>query len=184
MVMTFQELSLSGRKTVYLSTAAAAMARWGEVRKESIKESLSDFQGSGHRLEFVASIRGIRFVNDSKATNVNSTWYALENENAPVIWIAGGRDNGNDYEALIPIVQQRVKAIICLGINNRNLIESMTPHCATILETTRMEQAVQMAYELGEKGDTVVLSPGCASFDLFDNYEDRGNQFVKAVVNL
>ncbi|NCA85112.1 MAG: hypothetical protein EOM83_05985 [Clostridia bacterium] len=182
--MSLQELSLSGRPTVYLSTAAAMMARWGEVRKESIKESLSDFQGAGHRLEFVASIRGVRFLNDSKATNVNSTWYALENESAPVIWIAGGRDNGNNYEALIPTVQQKVKAIICLGINNQNLIGCMSPHCAIILETTRMEQAVQMAYRLGQKGDTVVLSPACASFDLFDNYEDRGNQFVKAVVNL
>lgn len=184
MAMTLKEMALSGRHNAYNSMAAAIAARLFYIRKENIKESLSDFQGVEHRLEQVASIRGIEFINDSKATNINSTWYALENANHPVIWICGGQDKGNDYASLIELVSEKVKAIICLGIDNNKIIDTFSPVCKIILETQSMSEAVLMAYKLGEKGDTALLSPACASFDLFNNYEDRGNQFKTAVLNL
>jgi UDP-N-acetylmuramoylalanine--D-glutamate ligase len=184
MVMTLQEMALNGRHNTYNSMAAAIASRLVDIRKDSIKESLSDFQGVAHRLEFVASVRGIGFINDSKATNINSTWYALENASKPVIWITGGQDKGNDYASLTPLVIEKVKAIICLGIDNDKIIDVFSPICSMIFETQSMTEAVQMAYKLGEKGDTTLLSPACASFDLFENYEDRGNQFKKAVSNL
>lgn len=184
MVMTLKEMALSGRHNAYNSMAAAIGARLVDIRKDRIKESLADFQGVEHRLEYVASIRGIEFINDSKATNINSTWYALENARRPVIWICGGQDKGNDYDALLEMVDEKVKAIICLGVDNSRIIEAFSNSCPAIYETQNMEAAVKMSYKLGEKGDTVLLSPACASFDLFKNYEDRGNQFKSHVVNL
>ncbi len=184
MVMTLQELALSGRHNVYNSMAAGVVSRLLDIRKDIIKQSLSDFQGVEHRLEFVAMVRGIEFINDSKATNVNSTWYALENATKPVIWIAGGQDKGNDYSGLVPLVDEKVKAIICLGIDNSKIIKAFSKHTGVIIETQSAEDAARMAYKLGTKGDSVLLSPACASFDLFDNYEDRGNQFKTAVLNL
>ncbi|MFP4470231.1 MAG: UDP-N-acetylmuramoyl-L-alanine--D-glutamate ligase [Bacteroidota bacterium] len=184
MVMTLQELALSGRHNAYNSMAAGVAARLLDIRKDFIKQSLSDFQGVEHRLEFVAMVRGIEFINDSKATNVNSTWYALENASKPVIWIAGGQDKGNDYGSLVPLVEDKVKAIICLGVDNSKIVKAFSKHTGITLETQSAEDAVKLAYKLGIKGDTVLLSPACASFDLFDNYEDRGNQFKTAVLNL
>ncbi len=184
MVMTLKEMALSGRHNAYNSMAAAIAGKLFDIRKENIKLSLSDFQGVEHRLEQVASIRGIEFINDSKATNINSTWYALENATRQVIWICGGQDKGNDYASLLPVVSEKVKAIICLGIDNNKIIDTFSPVCKIILETQSMAEAVLMAYKLGEKGDITLLSPACASFDLFNNYEDRGNQFKTAVFNL
>ncbi|NCC71993.1 MAG: UDP-N-acetylmuramoyl-L-alanine--D-glutamate ligase [Sphingobacteriia bacterium] len=184
MVMTLKELALSGGHNVYNSMAAAISARVLDIRKESLRQSLSDFQGVEHRLEYVATIRKIEFINDSKATNVNSTWWALENAQKPVIWIAGGQDKGNDYSILAPIVAEKVKAIVCIGVDNSKIIRSLAKHTGVCIETSSMEEAVQTAYKLGQKGDTVLLSPACASFDRFKNYEDRGTQFKKAVINL
>lgn len=184
MVMTLKEMALSGRHNAYNSMAAAIGARLIDIRKNRIKESLADFQGVEHRLEYVASIRGIEFINDSKATNINSTWYALENATRPVIWICGGQDKGNDYDALLEMVDEKVRAVICLGVDNSSIIEAFSNSCPAIYETQSMEAAVKLSYKLGEKGDTVLLSPACASFDLFKNYEDRGDQFKYHVVNL
>jgi UDP-N-acetylmuramoylalanine--D-glutamate ligase len=184
MIVSLHEIALSGQHNVYNSMAASIAARFLDIRKKSIKESLADFQGVEHRLEYVASVRGIQFINDSKATNVNSTWYALENANRPVIWIAGGLDKGNDYSALLQLVTAKVKAIICLGIDNRKIMETFSPVCSMIIETQSMADAVKTAYNIGNKGDSVLLSPACASFDLFVDYEDRGRQFKKEVINL
>lgn len=184
MVMTLQELALTGGHNVYNSMAAAIGARSLGLRKESIRESLSDFQGVEHRLEFVATIRGIDFINDSKATNINSVWWALGNVSKPVIWIAGGQDKGNDYSVLADMVAEKVKAIICIGVDNEKIIRAMAKLTGVCIEASTMEEAVQLAYKLGTKGDTVLLSPACASFDRFKNYEDRGNQFKKSVINL
>jgi UDP-N-acetylmuramoylalanine--D-glutamate ligase len=184
MVMTLQEMALKGRHNAYNSMAAAIASRLLDIRKENIKQSLSDFQGVEHRLEHVAMVRGIEFINDSKATNINSTWYALENANHPVIWICGGQDKGNDYASLLPLVSEKVKAIICLGIDNSKIIEIFSATGIPIYETRSMTEAVHTAYKIGTKGDTTLLSPACASFDLFINYEDRGNQFKHAVLNL
>jgi UDP-N-acetylmuramoylalanine--D-glutamate ligase len=164
--------------------AASLASKLVDIRKESIRQSLSDFENIEHRLEFVSRIHGIDFINDSKATNVNSAWYALETTEAPVIWIAGGVDKGNDYTKLEELVKQKVKAIICLGIDNTKIIELFADKVEAIYETQSAEQAVLTAYTIGKKGDTVLLSPACASFDLFDGYEDRGNKFKKAVRNL
>jgi len=154
------------------------------IRKEKIRESLSDFQGVEHRLEPVLKVYGINFINDSKATNVNSTWYALESMSGNVILILGGTDKGNDYSPLIDLVGEKVKALICLGKDNSKLIKTFEQTVSSITETRSMEDAVRIAYYLGKKGDTVLLSPACASFDLFENYEDRGRQFKEAVRNL
>ncbi len=179
--MTLEELALQGRHNVYNSMAAAISAQLVKVRKETIRQCLSDFQNVEHRLEFVSNVHGIEFINDSKATNVNSTWYALESMTKPVIWIAGGLDKGNDYELLKDLVRQKAKAIICLGQDNSKILGSFGSLKIPIIETTSAEAAVNEAYMLAETGDTVLLSPACASFDLFENYEDRGNQFKKAV---
>jgi UDP-N-acetylmuramoylalanine--D-glutamate ligase len=182
--MTLEELALQGKHNVYNSMAAAIATNLIGVRKESIRQSLSAFENVPHRLEFVARIHGIDFINDSKATNVNSAWYALETVESPVIWIAGGIDKGNDYSKLEKLVEQKVKAIICLGIDNTKIIELFADKVEAIYETQSAEQAVLTAYTIGKKDDTVLLSPACASFDLFDNYEDRGNKFKQAVRNL
>jgi len=183
-IMTLEELALQGRHNIYNSMAATIAARLTEIRKESIKQSLSDFENVEHRLEFVARIHGIDFINDSKATNVNSTWFALESINKPIIWIAGGVDKGNDYSKIFELVNQKVKTLICLGTENSLIIETFADKVGAIYETTSAEQAVMLAYSIGKIDDVVLLSPACASFDLFENYEDRGDQFKQAVRNL
>jgi len=183
-LMTIHEFALKGRHNTYNSMAAAIAGKILNIRKDVIRESLADFQGVEHRLEPVITVCGINFINDSKATNVNSTWYALECMENNIIWIVGGVDKGNDYSELFIIVKKKVKAIVCLGKDNKKLIESFKDKIATIVETSSMEEAVRSAYYLAKKGETVLLSPACASFDLFKNYEDRGRQFKQAVRNL
>lgn len=184
LIMTIEQLALQGKHNVYNSMAASLASRIVDVRKEIIRESLQDFQNVEHRLEFVASINGIEFINDSKATNVNSTWYALESMQKPVIWICGGQDKGNDYNELTELVKANVKAIVCLGIDNKKIIAAFKDIVGTIVETDNAADAVAVSYKLGKKGDAVLLSPACASFDLFQNYEDRGMQFKAAVRSL
>ena len=183
-LMTIHELALKGRHNTYNSMAAAIAAKVLSIRKDTIRESLADFQGVEHRLEPVIKVSGINFINDSKATNVNSTWYALECVETNIVWIVGGIDKGNDYSELLPIVKEKVKAVVCLGKENKKILEAFTDAVPTIVETVSMEEAVRSAYYLAKKGDTVLLSPACASFDLFNNYEDRGRQFKAAVRNL
>lgn len=182
--MSIQDLALKGKHNTYNSMAAGIAGQVLRIRKEIIRESLSDFQGVEHRLEPVIKVHGIMFMNDSKATNVNSTWYALESMTKNVVLIIGGIDKGNDYSSLIDLVRDKVKGIICLGKDNEKIIKSFENAVETIVEADSMENAVRKAYYLGEKGDTVLLSPACASFDLFENYEDRGRQFKQAVRNL
>lgn len=181
LLMTLQELALQGKHNTYDSMASGVSAKLVGIRKETIRESLSDFHNIEHRLEMVGNVHGIEFINDSKATNVNSTWYALESMNNPVILILGGVDKGNDYTMLIPLVKSKVKAIICLGADNKKIIKSFEKVIDTIIEAKTAKEAVAHSYKLGKKGDTVLLSPACASFDLFENYEDRGEQFKQAV---
>jgi len=183
-LMTIHELALKGRHNIYNSMAAAIAGKVLNIRKDIIRESLADFQGVEHRLEPVITVCGINFINDSKATNVNSTWYALECMENNIIWIVGGIDKGNDYSELFPIVKKKVKAIVCLGKDNRKIVEAFKDMVPTIVETSTMEEAVRSSYYLAKKGETVLLSPACASFDLFKNYEDRGRQFKQAVRNL
>lgn len=182
--MTLEELALQGKHNVYNSMAASIASKLVDIRSESIRQSLSAFENVPHRLEYVARIHGIDFINDSKATNVNSAWYALETADSPLIWIAGGVDKGNDYTKLEELVSQKVKAIICLGVDNARIIETFGSRVEAIYETQSAEQAVLTAYTIGKKGDTVLLSPACASFDLFESFEDRGNKFKQAVRNL
>ena len=179
--MTIQELALQGKHNTYNSMAAGVAGKLVEIRKETIRESLSDFHNIDHRLELVGNVHGIEFINDSKATNVNSTWYALESMNNPVILILGGVDKGNDYSMLIDLVKSKVKAIICLGTDNKKIIKAFSGVIDTILEAKSAQEAVAQSYKIGKKGDTVLLSPACASFDMFENYEDRGTQFKQAV---
>lgn len=179
--MSILDLALQGKHNVYNSMAAGIAARILEVRKESIRESLSDFQNVEHRLERVAKVNDVEFINDSKATNVNSTWYALESMNTATIWIVGGEDKGNDYSQLRELVRQKVKAIVCLGKDNAKIHQAFGDLVQHIEDTTSAHEAVQAAYRISENGDTVLLSPACASFDLFRNYEDRGQQFKAAV---
>jgi UDP-N-acetylmuramoylalanine--D-glutamate ligase len=183
-LMTIHEFALKGRHNTYNSMAAAIAGKVLNIRKDIIRESLTDFQGVEHRLEPVIKVSGISFINDSKATNVNSTWYALECMETDVIWIVGGVDKGNDYSELFPVVKQKVKAVVCLGRDNKKIIDAFKDKVPTIVETTSMEEAVRSSYYLAKKGETVLLSPCCASFDLFNNYEDRGRQFKAAVRNL
>jgi len=183
-LMTIHELALKGRHNTYNSMAAALAGKVLNIRKEDIRESLADFQGVEHRLEPVITVCGIDFINDSKATNVNSVWYALECMETKIVWIVGGIDKGNDYSELFPVVQKKVKAIVCLGKDNKKILEAFRDKVPTIVETATMEEAVRSSYYLAKKGDTVLLSPACASFDLFKNYEDRGRQFKAAVRNL
>jgi UDP-N-acetylmuramoylalanine--D-glutamate ligase len=184
LTMTIEELALQGKHNVYNSMAGGIAARLLEVRKDAIRESLSDFQSVEHRLEFVSRINNIDFINDSKATNVNSTWYALESMNTPVVWIVGGVDKGNDYESLLELVQAKVKAIVCLGKDNSKIIAAFGSRVETIVEAGSAQEAVALSYRLATKGDSVLLSPACASFDMFENYEDRGRQFKAAVRGL
>lgn len=182
--MTLEELALQGKHNIYDSMAAGIAGKLIGLRKESIKQSLADFRNAEHRLEFVANIHGIEFINDSKATNINSTWFALESQYKQVVWIAGGIDKGNDYSKLTELVKQKVKAIVCLGIDNHQLKEAFNNLVPVMTEVLTMEEAVNTAYNLADKNDTVLLSPSCASFDLFENYEDRGRQFKAAVQQL
>lgn len=182
--MTLEDLALQGRHNVYNSMASSIASRILDIRKETIKESLSDFQNIEHRLEHVANVHGIEFINDSKATNVNSAWYALECTNKPVIWIAGGVDKGNDYGILKELVKKRVKAIVCLGTDNKRIRDAFADVVETIIETTSAAAAVEASYYLAKPGDAVLLSPACASFDLFTNYEERGRKFKEAVKKL
>lgn len=181
---SISDLSLRGMHNVANSMAAATAANILKIRKETIKRSLSDFTAVEHRLETVLKIGGIEFINDSKATNVNATYYALESMNNPTVWIVGGTDKGNDYSDLIPLVKKKVRAIVCLGVDNSKILSAFEGLVDNMVETQSMQDAVRAAYMLGRKGDTVLLSPACASFDLFKNYEDRGNQFKKEIKNL
>ena len=182
--MSILDLSLQGKHNTYNSMAAGIASMVLKIRDEQLRESLSDFTGVEHRLERFLKVHGIEFINDSKATNVNSSWYALESVHKPVVWIAGGVDKGNDYTMLQGLVTNKVKAIVCLGKNNAKLHEAFGDCVADIVDASSMEEAVKAAYYLARNGDTVLLSPACASFDLFENYEDRGNQFKKEVRNL
>lgn len=184
LTMKMTELALQGKHNAANSMAGGIAASLFELRKESIRESLENFENVEHRLEFISKVNGITFINDSKATNVNSTWFALESMNAPTIWVAGGTDKGNDYTELLPLVKGRVKAIICLTKDSSKIRKAFEGIVDTIIDVSTAEQAVRVGYELGREGDTVLLSPACASFDLFENYEDRGRQFKAAVRKL
>ncbi|HEX9601320.1 MAG TPA: UDP-N-acetylmuramoyl-L-alanine--D-glutamate ligase [Mariniflexile sp.] len=183
-IMPTSSLTLEGNHNVKNAMAASTVAHLLKIRKQTIRESLENFQGVEHRLEHVLKINKVQYINDSKATNVNATYYALESMDAPTVWIVGGEDKGNNYEELFPFVNEKVKAIICLGVNNEKLMNAFGGMVDVIIETQSMNEAVKIAYKLTEAGDNVLLSPACASFDLFENYEDRGRQFKEAVRNL
>ena len=182
--MSIHDLGVKGKHNIYNSMAAGLAASISGIRKSEIRESLRDFKSIEHRLESVIKVKDIMFINDSKATNVNSTWYALESMPKNIIWIAGGVDKGNDYDEVSKLVKSKVKAIVCLGIDNSKLHDAFDGMVKNIIDVKSMRDAVKTAYLLGEEGDTVLLSPACASFDLFDNYEDRGLQFKAAVRSL
>ncbi len=177
-------IALEGKHNLKNAMAATSVAKLMKIRKATIRESLSNFQGVEHRLEKVLKIQNVQYINDSKATNVNATFFALDSMNAPTVWIVGGVDKGNDYAELLPLVNEKVKAIICLGVDNRKIIDAFGNIVDVMLEVSTMDEAVKMAQRIAEKGDSVLLSPACASFDLFENYEDRGRQFKQAVQNL
>ena len=179
--MPLSNLTLQGKHNVKNAMASTMAAQLLKVRKQTIKESLSNFEGAEHRLENVQKVKEVQYINDSKATNVNATFYALECMNNPTVWIVGGVDKGNDYHDLLPLVREKVKAIVCLGVDNKKIIETFSNVVDIIVETAGAEEAVKVAAKLATRGDNVLLSPACASFDLFDNYEDRGRQFKKAV---
>ncbi|MCL8006963.1 UDP-N-acetylmuramoyl-L-alanine--D-glutamate ligase [Gelidibacter japonicus] len=183
-IMSTTNLALEGKHNIKNQMAASTVAHLLKIRKQTIRESLENFQGVEHRLEKVLKINKVRYINDSKATNVNATYFALDSMESPTIWIVGGVDKGNDYRELFPFINEKVKAIICLGVDNEKLLNTFGKMVDTIVETQSMNEAVKMAYKLAETGDTVLLSPACASFDLFENYEDRGRQFKEAVRNL
>ncbi len=182
--MSILDLALQGKHNACNSMAAAISGMVVGIRNERIRESLTDFQGVEHRLERFLKVHGIEFINDSKATNVNSTWYALESMTHPVVWIAGGVDKGNDYTMLCDLVREKVKAIVCLGVDNAKIHKAFDGMVKNIVDASSMAEAVKSAYYLARNGDTVLLSPACASFDLFENYEDRGHQFKQEVRNL
>jgi UDP-N-acetylmuramoylalanine--D-glutamate ligase len=182
--MKITELALQGKHNLANSMAAGVAGRILDLRKEVVRESLENFENIEHRLEFIAKVHGITFINDSKATNVNSAWYALESMDKPVIWVAGGTDKGNDYNELMELVKMKVKAIICLTKDSSKIRAAFSGVVDTIIDSDSAEQSVRIAYDLGHDGDVVLLSPACASFDLFENYEDRGRQFKAAVKRL
>lgn len=183
-IMPTTNLALEGKHNVKNAMAAATVAHLLKIRKQTIRESLENFHGVEHRLEQVLKINKVQYINDSKATNVNATYYALESMEAPTVWIVGGVDKGNNYEELFPFVNEKVKAIICLGVDNKKLMDTFSDMVDIIVETQFMSEAIKIAYKIAEAGDNVLLSPACASFDLFENYEDRGRQFKAAVRNL
>ncbi len=182
--MSISDLALQGKHNTYNSMASGLASKLLGIRKEGIRESLAGFDSIEHRLEPTVQVYGMQFINDSKATNVNSTWYALESMQTPTIWIAGGVDKGNDYSQLFSLVDEKVKAIICLGLDNSKLHQEFDGRVELVVDAADMDEAVRMAYKIGERGDTVLLSPACASFDLFDNYEHRGREFKEAVRRL
>ncbi|MDB4075093.1 UDP-N-acetylmuramoyl-L-alanine--D-glutamate ligase [Crocinitomicaceae bacterium] len=179
--MSIHDLALKGKHNAQNSLASGIASRILEIRKESVRESLGDFVNVEHRLEFVAKVHGIEFINDSKATNINSTWFALESMDKPTVWIVGGVDKGNDYSELTQLVDEKVKSIVCLGKDNSKIIEAFSGCNIEIYEAGSAMEAVAYGYRLAKKDETVLLSPACASFDLFENYEERGNEFKKAV---
>jgi len=183
-IMPITNLALEGKHNVKNAMAAATVAHLLKIRKTTIRESLEGFQGAEHRLEQVLTINKVKYVNDSKATNVNATYYALESMNVPTVWIVGGVDKGNDYTSLFPFVNEKVKAIICLGKDNEALFSAFGNMVDVIIETQYMSEAVKIAYNVALAGEAVLLSPACASFDLFESYEDRGQQFKSAVRKL
>jgi len=182
--MLVNDLGLIGKHNVSNSLAAAVAAKIIDINNEELKKSLSDFKSVEHRLEPVLTIGGIDFINDSKATNVNATYFALESMTKPVVWIVGGTDKGNDYNEVLPFVKKKVKAIVCLGVDNAKIVDFFSPYIDTIVETNTMKDCVEQSYKLATKGETVLLSPACASFDLFKGYEDRGDQFKENVRKL
>jgi len=182
--METQYMALEGKHNMKNAMAATSVAKLMQIRKATIRESLSNFQGVEHRLEKAFKIQNVQYINDSKATNVNAAFFALDSMNTPTVWIVGGVDKGNDYSELMSLVREKVKAIICLGVDNKKIIDAFGNVVDVMVEVSNMNDAVRMAQRLTEKGDTVLLSPACASFDLFENYEDRGRQFKAAVQNL
>ncbi len=182
--MSTDILALEGQHNVKNTMAASLASLLVNVRKETIRQSIQTFQGVPHRLEKVLKINHVEYVNDSKATNVNATYYALEGIKKPIVWIVGGVDKGNDYSDLMPLVREKVKAIICLGVENSRIKEAFGNVIDLMVETYSMQEAVKVAYKIAERGDNVLLSPACASFDLFENYEDRGNQFKEEIKRL
>lgn len=184
MRMTTDNLALEGKHNLKNTMAASLAATLIGIRKETIRESITNFQGAPHRLEKVLKIHHVQYINDSKATNVNATFFALDSMSAPTVWIVGGVDKGNDYRELMPLVREKVKAIICLGEDNSKIKDFFGNVVDLMVETFAMSEAVKVAYKIAERGDVVLLSPACASFDLFKNYEDRGNQFKEAIKNL
>ncbi len=182
--MDLFEKTLRESGNIYSGMAKTIASRLVDVRKEGIKNSLNGFQNQAHRLEEVTRIRGIHFINDSRATNVNAAWFALETQDKPVIWIAGGRDSDQDYASLLPLVAQKVKSLICLSADGANLTGQMQQVLSAIYPVSSMEAAVNKAYDLGKPGDVVLLSPACPSFDLFENFADRGDQFKSYVYAL
>ena len=177
-------LALEGKHNLKNTMAATTAAKLISIRKETIRRSIEHFQGAEHRLEKVLKIHHVQYINDSKATNVNATYYALDSMRTPTVWIVGGVDKGNDYKQLMPLVREKVKAIICLGMDNSKIKDAFGNVVDLMVETFAMDEAVKVAYKIAERGDTVLLSPACASFDLFKNYEDRGNQFKEAIKKL
>ncbi len=182
--MSIATFTVQGNHNIKNTMAASMSATLMNVRKENIRESMEDFEGAPHRLEKFLTIRGVQFINDSKATNINSTYYALGSMKQPTVWIVGGQESGNDYMELMPFVREKVKAIVCLGVDNSKIIETFQNVMPIIVETRGAEEAVKVAFKLAEKGDNVLLSPACKSYDLFENYIDRGNQFKEAVLKL
>ena len=182
--MPINELALEGKHNLKNAMAATAVSQLLNIRKQTIRESLSNFQGVEHRLEKVLKIQNVEYINDSKATNVNATYFALDSMTVPTVWIVGGVDKGNDYDELMSLVREKVKAIICLGVDNSKIISTFSNVVDVMVETTSMSEALKIAKHIAESGEAVLLSPACASFDLFENYEDRGRQFKNAVHNL
>jgi len=182
--MPINELALEGKHNLKNAMAATAVSQLLKIRKQTIRESLSNFQGVEHRLEKVLKIQNVEYINDSKATNVNATYFALDSMTVPTVWIVGGVDKGNDYDELMSLVREKVKAIICLGVDNSKIIQTFSNVVDVMVETTSMSEALKIAKHIAESGEAVLLSPACASFDLFENYEDRGRQFKNAVHNL
>ncbi|ACU64377.1 UDP-N-acetylmuramoyl-L-alanine--D-glutamate ligase [Chitinophaga pinensis] len=184
MIVSMYDLALKGKHNLYNSMAAGIAGRTMDIRKEKIRESLTSFKSLEHRMEYVATVRGVDFINDSKATNVNSLWFALESMEHPVVLVMGGVDKGNDYSAIRDLVKEKVKAIICLGVDNAPIQDALSGYTPVMIDTRSMKDAVNAAFQYAAKGDVVLLSPACASFDLFKNYEDRGRQFKEAVKEL
>ncbi len=182
--MTIEELAQQGTYTPYGTMAEGITAKLQNIRNNSIKDCFTSNQGHSHRLEKVTTVRGVKFINDSKASSVNAAWYALESMNRPTVWIMGGQDNNNDYSDLMELATEKVKAIVCIGLDNTHILETFTGVVPEIIETSTMNDAVLSAFYLSEVGDAVLLSPACPSFDIFEDYNDRGEKFIRAAQDL